>query len=142
MAGRLDIRRYPGFAAMTVLCLTILYVPLVVVMVYSFNASRLATVWGGFSTKWYVALFNNDQVIRAAILAGKAKGKGSQRNTMGGFGIHAAHKRHKGGGNGGCHGALLPRTASQRKPKGVGGGRALGLRTHREIVLSFLPRQL
>jgi putrescine transport system permease protein len=38
-------------------------------MVYSFNASRLATVWGGFSTKWYVALFNNDQVIRAAILS-------------------------------------------------------------------------
>ena len=32
MAGRLDIRRYPGFAAMTVLCLTILYLPLVVVM--------------------------------------------------------------------------------------------------------------
>ena len=39
MAARLDIRRYPGFAAMTVLCLTILYVPLAVVMVYSFNDS-------------------------------------------------------------------------------------------------------
>ena len=54
-------------------------------------------------------------MIRAAILAGKTKRKRSQRNTMGGFSIHAAHQRHKGGGNGGCHGALLPRTASQRK---------------------------
>jgi hypothetical protein len=43
-------------------------------------------------------------------LAGKAKGKGSQCNTMGGFGIHATHERHEGGGNGGCHGALLPWT--------------------------------
>jgi serralysin len=36
---------------------------------------------------------------------------------MGGFGIHAAHERHEGGGNGGCHGALLPRTWFGWKPK-------------------------
>jgi putrescine transport system permease protein len=35
----------------------------------SFNDSRLATVWGGFSTKWYFELFKNDQVIDAAILS-------------------------------------------------------------------------
>ena len=81
-------------------------------------------------------------MIRTAILAGKAKRKRSQRDTMGGFGIHAAHKRHEGGGNGGCHGALLPWTALRWKPKGVGGGRALGPQTHREIMLSFLPGQL
>jgi putrescine transport system permease protein len=45
------------------------YVPILSMIVYSFNASRLATVWGGFSTKWYVALLSNDQVIRAAILS-------------------------------------------------------------------------
>jgi hypothetical protein len=47
-------------------------------------------------------------MIRTAILAGKTKRKRSQCDTMGGFGIHAAHERHKGGGDGWCHGALLP----------------------------------
>jgi putrescine transport system permease protein len=45
------------------------YIPILSMIVYSFNASRLATVWGGFSTKWYVSLFNNDQIINAAILS-------------------------------------------------------------------------
>jgi hypothetical protein len=34
---------------------------------------------------------------------------------MGGFGIHTAHERHEGGGNGGCHGALLPWTGIRGK---------------------------
>ena len=38
------------------------YVPILSMIVYSFNSSRLATVWGGFSTKWYAALFSNGQV--------------------------------------------------------------------------------
>jgi putrescine transport system permease protein len=46
-----------------------LYIPILSRMVYSFNASRLVTVWGGFSAKWYVALWNNEQVIRAAVLS-------------------------------------------------------------------------
>ena len=33
-----------------------LYVPLLSVVVYSFNDSKLATIWGGFSTRWYVEL--------------------------------------------------------------------------------------
>lgn len=45
------------------------YVPILSMIVYSFNASRLATIWGGFSTKWYVSLLSNDQVIKAAILS-------------------------------------------------------------------------
>ena len=45
------------------------YVPILSMIVYSFNASRLATVWGGFSTKWYRRAVHNDQVIRAAILS-------------------------------------------------------------------------
>ena len=36
-----------------------LYVPLVLVVVYSFNSSRIATVWGGFSTRWYGARPND-----------------------------------------------------------------------------------
>jgi putrescine transport system permease protein len=45
------------------------YIPILSMMVYSFNGSRLATVWGGFSTKWYVSLFSNRQVIAALILS-------------------------------------------------------------------------
>jgi putrescine transport system permease protein len=46
-----------------------LYVPIVLMIAYSFNASRLATLWGGFSVKWYGRLFANDQVISAALLS-------------------------------------------------------------------------
>lgn len=43
----------------------ILYVPVVVMVIYSFNASRLVSVWAGFSTKWYGELMQNDQVLAA-----------------------------------------------------------------------------
>lgn len=46
-----------------------LYVPLASVIIYSFNDSRLATVWGGFSTRWYGELFRNDEVLQAAFLS-------------------------------------------------------------------------
>lgn len=46
-----------------------LYIPLISVIVYSFNDSRLATVWGGFSTRWYGELFRNEQVLDAALLS-------------------------------------------------------------------------
>ena len=46
-----------------------LYVPLVSVVVYSFNDSPLATVWGGFSTRWYGELFANDLVLDAILLS-------------------------------------------------------------------------
>lgn len=45
------------------------YIPILSMIVYSFNGSRLATVWGGFSTKWYVSLFNNAQVGEALWLS-------------------------------------------------------------------------
>ncbi len=46
-----------------------LYIPLLLVIVYSFNDSRVATIWGGFSTRWYSELFRNDQVLDAAFLS-------------------------------------------------------------------------
>lgn len=46
-----------------------LYIPLVLVIVYSFNDSRIATVWGGFSTRWYGELFRNEQILDAALLS-------------------------------------------------------------------------
>jgi putrescine transport system permease protein len=46
-----------------------LYGPIASLIVYSFNASRLVTVWGGFSTKWYGELFKNEQILSAAWLS-------------------------------------------------------------------------
>jgi len=43
-----------------------LYLPIVLLVIYSFNESRLVTVWGGFSTKWYASLLHNDQLLDAA----------------------------------------------------------------------------
>jgi putrescine transport system permease protein len=43
-----------------------LYGPIAILAAMSFNASRLVTVWGGFSTKWYVALLHDEQTLRAA----------------------------------------------------------------------------
>ncbi|MDO4878485.1 MAG: ABC transporter permease subunit [Neisseria sp.] len=49
--------------------LLFLYIPLIILVVYSFNDSKLVTVWGGFSTKWYAKLMNNDQILEAAWLS-------------------------------------------------------------------------
>src|ERR1700683_2541535 len=56
---------------LTVLCLgiTILYLPIVVLIAYSFNASPLVNVWGGFSTTWYTQLLHNRQLLEAALLS-------------------------------------------------------------------------
>jgi len=52
-----------------VLGFAFLYVPIISLVVFSFNESRLVTVWGGFSTKWYSALLDNQQIIDAALLS-------------------------------------------------------------------------
>ena len=46
--------------------LALLYLPIVILVIYSFNASRLVTVWGGWSTRWYVALLNDGAMLEAA----------------------------------------------------------------------------
>jgi putrescine transport system permease protein len=47
----------------------ILYIPILVLIGYSFNASALVSVWGGFSTSWYRQLLHNDQILDAAWLS-------------------------------------------------------------------------
>lgn len=46
--------------------ITFLYLPIFLVVLYSFNASKLVTVWGGFSTQWYGALLKNGPLLEAA----------------------------------------------------------------------------
>ena len=55
----------------TALCfgIAVLYIPMLVLIAYSFNASPLVSVWGGFSTQWYVALMHNRQMLQAALLS-------------------------------------------------------------------------
>ena len=62
MAGRkYDIKRYTGFLPITILCLVILYAPLIVVTVYSFNDSTSITAWEGVSLRWYVDVFTGPE---------------------------------------------------------------------------------
>ena len=46
-----------------------LYVPILLVVLYSFNDSRLASVWGGWSLRWYAELIRNEEVLAAAWLS-------------------------------------------------------------------------
>ncbi len=61
MAAKLDLRRFPGFLPITWLCLILLYAPLIVVMVYSFNDSNSVTLWGGFTFRWYIEVFTGPE---------------------------------------------------------------------------------
>ncbi len=62
--------RPPGLLAIVLgLGLAFLYLPILVLVAYSFNASALVTVWGGFSLQWYGRLFGNAQVLQAALLS-------------------------------------------------------------------------
>ena len=58
MAKKIDLRRFPGFLPMTYLCLFLLYAPLIIVMIYSFNESQSITKWGGLSLRWYGEVFH------------------------------------------------------------------------------------
>jgi putrescine transport system permease protein len=59
-----------------------LYLPIVILIIYSFNASKLVTVWGGFSTKWYVALWSNDGLMDAAWVSVQAAAAASTIATV------------------------------------------------------------
>ena len=61
------MRRFTAFNLVSVvLGFAFLYLPIVLLIIYSFNESRLVTVWGGFSTKWYAALLQNQAILDAA----------------------------------------------------------------------------
>ena len=55
----------------TMLCFgfAFLYIPIVLVIIYSFNDSKLVTVWGGWSIRWYMELFSNENILNAALLS-------------------------------------------------------------------------
>lgn len=70
MSVSTDVKTYAGFRFITLLCVAILYAPLIVVTAYSFNASESITTWGGWSLRWYADVFTGPESAkfqRAAI---------------------------------------------------------------------------
>ncbi|MGB6542167.1 MAG: ABC transporter permease subunit [Xanthobacteraceae bacterium] len=55
--------------AAIVLGIAFLYLPIVVLVIYSFNASRLVAVWGGWSTRWYAELIGDAPILDAAFIS-------------------------------------------------------------------------
>ena len=49
--------------------LAFLYLPIVILVIYSFNASQLVTVWGGWSLRWYVEFFNDRAMLNATFMS-------------------------------------------------------------------------
>lgn len=60
-----DVKRYPGLGPLTILFFVYLYAPLAVIVVYSFNANRIAGVWTHFSVEWYASALNNPALMNA-----------------------------------------------------------------------------
>ncbi|MBX9456876.1 MAG: ABC transporter permease [Rhizobium sp.] len=65
MSVRHDVKRYPGLGPLTVLFFVYLYAPLAVIVVYSFNANKIAGMWTHFSFQWYGAALNNTALMSA-----------------------------------------------------------------------------
>lgn len=63
----MNARGWSGFnIASVVLGFAFLYLPILLLVIFSFNESKLVTVWAGFSTKWYAAAFANEGLMNAA----------------------------------------------------------------------------
>jgi spermidine/putrescine transport system permease protein len=67
MASGFSIRRQPGFTAVAIVCFFLLYLPIVTLVVYAFNAGTSIAIWEGFSLRWFEAAWNNEQVQDAAL---------------------------------------------------------------------------
>ncbi|MGK3118133.1 ABC transporter permease subunit [Pseudomonas corrugata] len=61
------MKRFSFSSLMLVLGLLFIYAPMLILVIYSFNASRLVTVWGGWSIKWYVGLLDNTQLMGSVL---------------------------------------------------------------------------
>lgn len=67
--GSLDLKRQPGFRTVALLCMALLYAPVLVLVVFSFNDNRSVTKWTEFSLKWFGNVWRNEGVQNAAIVS-------------------------------------------------------------------------
>ena len=66
MAQRSLVKLSAFNAVSLALGLAFLYLPILILVIYSFNASRLVTVWGGWSLRWYDEFFHDRAMLEAA----------------------------------------------------------------------------
>ncbi len=64
-----DLKYQPGFSQIAWLCITVLYAPIAVLVLFSFNANRSVTVWTDFSLDWYVKALANEKIQSAALVS-------------------------------------------------------------------------
>jgi spermidine/putrescine transport system permease protein len=67
MAKGFAMKRLPGFTAVAMVCFVVLYLPIVTLVVYAFNAGVSIAIWEGFSLRWFVSAWHNDQVIETSL---------------------------------------------------------------------------
>lgn len=68
MADRgFQVSRLPGFATVAIAAFALLYLPIVTLVIYSFNGSNSVAIWGGFSLHWYADAWANDDVKAATV---------------------------------------------------------------------------
>src|SRR5436305_6502302 len=90
MAGKVN-RITPFNVTALALGLAFLYLPIVILVIYSFNASRLVTVWGGWSLRWYTEGLHDRAMLDAAWMslrmAGVSATLATQLGTLAGIGL-------------------------------------------------------
>jgi spermidine/putrescine transport system permease protein len=94
------VRRKKYFPLYLGLVFLLMYVPIGVVILYSFNESKLSSVWGGFSLKWYGELFRDssylDALINSLVLAVSSSLAAAVIGTLGAYGMTKVKLRSKG----------------------------------------------
>ncbi|EJM72288.1 ABC transporter permease subunit [Pseudomonas sp. GM55] len=61
------MKRFGFSKFMLIFGLSFIYLPMLILVIYSFNASKLVTVWGGWSFKWYAGLLDNTQLMGSVV---------------------------------------------------------------------------
>ena len=85
-----SVQHLPGFTTVAALCFVLLYAPIVTLVIYSFNAGQSIALWEGFSWRWYVSAWANEQVqeatFRSLIVATLASAISTTLATMAAIG--------------------------------------------------------
>lgn len=80
--------------------ITIMYLPILLTIIYSFNKSKISSIWGGFSLDWYHTLFKNrdlrESLINSLVLALLSCLASAVIGTLGALGMHRIHKKTNG----------------------------------------------
>jgi len=66
MASSYSIKKVPGFGAIAVACVAILYLPIATLVAFAFNSGTSIAMWEGFSFRWFISAWRNQDVMEAA----------------------------------------------------------------------------